>query len=203
MRYFVTGIGTEIGKTLTSSILVEALEADYWKPIQSGELENSDTLKVKALISNNKSQFHQESYRLKAAMSPHAAAQRENIEIQTANCTLPQTQNRLIIEGAGGLHVPLNDTDCIIDLIAQFKAETILVSQHYLGSINHTLLSVEALENKGLKIKGIIFNGDENKDTENIILSKTGLKLLGRIPQIDKIDKNSVKTIAQQFKHIK
>ena len=130
MRYFVTGIGTEIGKTITSAILVEALESDYWKPIQAGELECSDTHKVKDLITNNKSQFHQESYRLKAAMSPHAAAQKEGREIQINKCIAPQTDNTLIIEGAGGLLVPINDTDCIIDLIPQFKAETILVSQH-------------------------------------------------------------------------
>jgi dethiobiotin synthetase len=202
MRYFVTGIGTEIGKTITSAILVEALESDYWKPIQAGELEYSDTHKVKDLISNNKSQFHQESYRLKAAMSPHAAAQKEGLEIQINNCIAPQTDNTLIIEGAGGLLVPLNDTDCIIDLIAQFKAETILVSQHYLGSINHTLLSVEALQKRGLTIKGIIFIGDENKDTEKIILSKTGLHFLGRIPLMNKINQGTIKTIAQIFNHI-
>ena len=147
-KYFVTGIGTEIGKTLTSSILVEALEADYWKPIQAGELENSDTLKVKALISNNKSQFHQESYRLKAAMSPHAAAQRENIEIQTANCTLPQTQNRLIIEGAGGLFVPIKKDFFMIDFIKELRVKTFLITSSKLGCINDTLLSIEALKNK-------------------------------------------------------
>lgn len=202
MRYFVTGIGTEIGKTITSAILVEALESDYWKPIQAGELEYSDTHKVKDLITNNKSQFYQESYRLKTAMSPHAAAQKENIEIQIDNCIAPQTDNILIIEGAGGLLVPLNDSDCIIDMIPKFNAETILVSQHYLGSINHTLLSVEALQKRGLSIKGIIFNGDENIDTEKIILSKTGLSFLGRIPLLDKINQDSIKTIAQSFKHI-
>ncbi|MGB1931634.1 MAG: dethiobiotin synthase [Flavobacteriales bacterium] len=202
MRYFVTGIGTEIGKTISSAILVEALEADYWKPIQAGELENSDTKKVFNLISNTKSQFHQESYRLKAAMSPHAAAQREGLEIQLTNCKVPSTENTLIIEGAGGLLVPLNDTDCIIDLIPQFKAETILISQHYLGSINHTLLSVEALQKRGLSIKGILFNGEENKETEDIILSKTGLPSLGRIPPLKSINKDTIKTVAQHFKHL-
>lgn len=202
MRYFVTGIGTEIGKTISSAVLVEALEADYWKPIQAGELENSDTKKVFNLISNTKSQFHQESYRLKAAMSPHAAAQREGLEIQLTNCKVPSTENTLIIEGAGGLLVPLNDTDCIIDLIPQFKAETILISQHYLGSINHTLLSVESLQKRGLSIKGILFNGEENKETENIILSKTGLPSLGRIPTLKSINKDTIKTVAQHFKHL-
>ena len=202
MRYFVTGIGTEIGKTISSAVLVEALKADYWKPIQAGELENSDTQKVKRLISNTKSQFHHERYRLKEAMSPHAAAQREGIEIQLTQCQTPSTENTLIIEGAGGLLVPLNNTDCIIDLIPHFNAETILISQHYLGSINHTLLSVEVLQKRGLSIKGILFNGNENKETEEIILSKTGLMSLGRIPIISTINKETIKAVAQHFKHL-
>ncbi len=202
MKIFISGIGTEIGKTITSAILVEALEADYWKPIQAGELEYSDTDKVKTLISNSNSQFHSETYRLKEAMSPHAAAEREGIEILIHNCNTPQTNNHLIIEGAGGLLVPLNNTDCIIDLIQYSKAEVILVSQHYLGSINHTLLSVKALERREIPIRGIIFNGDKNKDTEQIILSKTGLPFLGRIPTMNPINKESVKSIAQQFKHL-
>ena len=202
MRYFVTGIGTEIGKTISSAVLAEALEADYWKPIQAGELENSDTQKVFNLISNTKSQFHQESYRLKAAMSPHAAAQREGLEIHLSNFKVPSTENTLIIEGAGGLLVPLNNTDCIIDLIPHFQAETILISQHYLGSINHTLLSVESLQRKDLSIKGILFNGKENKQTEQIILSKTGLPSLGRIPTLKSINKDTIKTVAQHFKHL-
>ena len=202
MRYFVTGIGTEIGKTISSAVLVEALKADYWKPIQAGELENSDSQKVKRLISNTKSQFHQERYRLKEAMSPHAAAQREGIEIQLTQCQTPSTENTLIIEGAGGLLVPLNNTDCIIDLIPHFNAETILISQHYLGSINHTLLSVEVLQKRGLSIKGILFNGNENKETEEIILSKTGLMSLGRIPIISTINKETIKAVAQHFKYL-
>lgn len=200
MKYFVTGIGTEIGKTITSAVLVEALESDYWKPIQAGELNFSDTDKVKALISNSKSQFHSESYRLKAAMSPHAASKKEQITIELEQCEVPQTSAPLIIEGAGGLLVPLNEKDCIIDLIAQTKAEAIVVSQHYLGSINHSLLSIEALQQRQIPIKGIIFNGTENKDTENIILSKSRLPFLGRIPILTEVNKASIKAVAQCLK---
>ena len=200
MRYFVTGIGTEIGKTLASAILVEALEADYWKPVQAGELEYTDSQKVKELISNTESKFHSESFRLKLAMSPHAAAQNESIIINTSDCQIPKTDKPLIIEGAGGLLVPLNDEECIIDLIKKLKVEVILVSQHYLGSINHTLLSIETLKNRKIPIKGILFNGDENKDTENIILSKSGLNNLGRIPTLKTVDKTSIKEIAEQLK---
>jgi dethiobiotin synthetase len=200
MKYFVTGIGTEIGKTIASAILVEALEADYWKPVQAGELEYTDSQKVKDLISNTESKFYSESFRLKLAMSPHAAAQNENMTITTSNFNPPKADKPLIIEGAGGLLVPLNDKECIIDLIKKLKVEVILISQHYLGSINHTLLSIEALKNRNIPIKGILFNGDENKDTENIILSKSGLNNLGRIPRLKTVDKTSIKEIAEQLK---
>lgn len=202
MRYFVTGIGTEIGKTLASAILVEALNADYWKPIQAGELDYSDSHKVKDLISNSKSVFHPESYRLKLPMSPHAAAEKENTNIEISKCQLPSTNNSLIVEGAGGLLVPLNKKECIIDLIEKLNLEVILVSQHYLGSINHTLLSIEALKRRHIPIKGILFNGNENIDTESIILSKSGLDKLGRIPLLNTVDKTSVKKIAEQLNFV-
>lgn len=202
MRYFVTGIGTEIGKTLASAILVEALNADYWKPIQAGELDYSDSHKVKDLISNSKSVFHPESYRLKLPMSPHAAAEKENTNIEISKCQLPSTNNSLIVEGAGGLLVPLNKKECIIDLIEKLNLEVILVSKHYLGSINHTLLSIEALKRRHIPIKGILFNGNENIDTESIILSKSGLDKLGRIPLLNTVDKTSVKKIAEQLNFV-
>ena len=192
-QYFVTGIGTEIGKTVCSAIVVEALQADYWKPVQAGELDHSDTHKVQALISNSKSIFHPESYRLKAPMSPHAAAKLDNTEINLLDIIPPKTQNHLIVEGAGGLHVPLNDKDLIIDLIQHLKVETILVSKNYLGSINHTLLSIEALQHRKIPIKGIIFNGEPNKETESIIEYRTGLTVLGRVPLIEKVDQHFIK----------
>ena len=203
MKYFITGIGTEIGKTITSAILTEALQADYWKPIQAGDLENTDTDKVRSLISNKKSNFHEESYRLKHAMSPHAAAKREGVHINLKNIKMPKHPNPLIIEGAGGLLVPLNDTDCVIDLTDQMDCEVILVSQNYLGSINHTLLSIEALKNRFIPIKGILFNGPENSETKEIILSKTGLKYLGSIPLLDEISKKSIKEVSKTFARLK
>ena len=145
MRLFVTGIGTEVGKTVISAILTEALEADYWKPVQAGDLDYSDTHKVKDLVSNSKSVFHCETHALNHPMSPHAAAERDGVEISLNDFQIPKTDNHLVIEGAGGLMVPLNRKDCIIDLIENFGVEAVLVSRNYLGSINHTLLSVEAL----------------------------------------------------------
>ena len=145
MRLFVTGIGTEVGKTVIAAILTEALEADYWKPVQAGDLDYSDTHKVRDLVSHDKSVFHPETHALHHPMSPHAAAERDGVEISLDDFQLPQTENNLIVEGAGGLMVPLNSKDCIIDLIEKLDIEVVLVSRNYLGSINHTLLSVEGI----------------------------------------------------------
>ena len=185
---FVTGIGTGIGKTIVSAVLTEKLKADYWKPVQSGDLDNSDTMKVKSLVSNPVTVFHPETYRLTQPFSPHKSAAIDGIEIDPAKFIIPQTDNRLIIEGAGGLMVPLNDSFLMIDLIKQLNAEVILVSQNYLGSINHTLLSVFALKKYDINIKGIIFNGEHNPNSESYILNYTGLKLLGHIAEFTEIN---------------
>nr|WP_067061061.1 dethiobiotin synthase [Mucilaginibacter sp. L294] len=190
---FVTGIGTDIGKTLISAILVQKITCDYWKPIQSGELENSDTMKVQRLVSNTTSVFHQESYRLTQPYSPHKSAELDGIEIDEKTIIAPKTNNQLLIEGAGGLMVPLNNHALVIDLIKQLNAEVILVSQNYLGSINHTLLSIEALKQRGIAIKGVIFNGEENTSTEDYITAYAQVKHLGRVPFMDTVDKESVK----------
>jgi len=198
-NYFVTGIGTNIGKTIVSAILTEALETDYWKPIQAGDLDFSDSLKVESLISNTKTKIHPEAYRLNKPMSPHAAAKLDNITIDLEKIELPKTTNNLIIEGAGGLMVPLNNKDLIIDLIKKLDVEVILVSQNYLGSINHTLLSLEVLNSYGLKIKGIIFNGDVNNETEQYILNFSGVQFLGRINYHQEITKKVVLEYKTKF----
>ena len=199
MKYFITGIGTDVGKTIASAIITEALEADYWKPIQAGDLEDSDTHKIQKYISNTKTIFHPNSYALNTPASPHFAAEVDNIEIDINKIQEPQTKNKLVIEGAGGLFVPLNEKDTIIDLI-QSDYKVIVVSRHYLGSINHTLLTIEALQNRKIAIAGIVFNGDENKATEEIILSKTGLHVLGRIENEPYFDKNVICYYADKFR---
>jgi dethiobiotin synthetase len=201
-RYFVTGIGTDVGKTVVSAILVKALKANYWKPIQAGDLENTDRMKVQALTSMSADYFHPERYLLPYPMSLHASAERAGIEIEIDKLIVPQHANKLIIEGAGGLMVPLNRKNLIIDLIPQFNAEVILVSRHYLGSINHTLLSLEALENRGIKLKGIIFNGDENQDTESIILEKSGARFLGRVSETNKLNREFIEKESLKFSGI-
>ncbi len=198
MKLFVTGISTDVGKTIASAIVVEALQADYWKPIQAGDLKNSDTEKVKKLVQNSKSQYYESSYKLTTPASPHYAASLDNVKIDLDKIIEPLTSNHIVIEGAGGILVPLNETDCVIDLI-QNDYKLILVSRHYLGSINHTLLTIEALKNKKISIAGIIFSGDENKATESIILSKTNVKMIGRIENEPYFDQNVISYYANLF----
>ncbi len=191
-HYFVTGICTDVGKTLASAILVEALEADYWKPLQAGELNNTDSMKVRSLISNSKTVIHPEAFLLSEPLSPHAAAEIDEVQIKLEDIVLPQTANTLIIEGAGGLMVPINNNDLIIDLIKKLNIEVILVSEFYLGSINHTLLSAYALQSNNIKVAGIVFNGIPVPTSENFILKHTGLKHLLSINEEELIDKNTI-----------
>lgn len=198
-KYIIAGISTEIGKTFVSSIVVEALQADYWKPIQAGNLEDSDTITVRRLVSNRTSVFHPEAYQLKEPMSPHAAAALEGITIALETIQLPQTSNNLVVELAGGLMVPLNDKDLIIDLVKALNLPVILVSKNYLGSINHTLLSIEALKSRQIPIAGIIFNGDSTPSSEQYILQYTGVPCLGRIPTQTSLDASIVTSLAKNL----
>lgn len=195
--YFITGISTEVGKTVAAAIVTEALEADYWKPVQAGDLDNSDTHKVKRYISNCKSVFHQNAYALQTPMSPHAAAEIDSINIDLKNVTPPNTNNHLVIEGAGGLLVPLNDTDTILDLIKP-DYKVIVVSRHYLGSINHTLLTVNLLTAKGFDVS-IIFSGNAHPTTESIIKKMANVTVIGRIDEEPYFDKNVIKEYANKF----
>ena len=199
MKLFITGIGTDVGKTIASAIITEALEADYWKPIQAGDLDNSDSHKVKSQISNSKSQFYPNSYALNTPASPHLAAEIDGITIDLEKIQEPETNNHLVVEGAGGLFVPLNDQDCVIDLIKP-DYKVIVVSRHYLGSINHTLLTIEALKSRNIAIAGILFNGNENQSTESIILNKTGVKYIGRIDEEPYFDQNVIREYADLFR---
>jgi dethiobiotin synthetase len=189
---FVTGIGTGIGKTIVSAALVEKLKADYWKPVQSGDLDNSDTIKVKSLITNTVSVFHPEAYKLTQPFSPHKSAAIDGIKIDQNMIILPKTNNTLIIEGAGGLMVPLKDNFLMIDLIKQLNAEVILVSRNYLGSINHTLLSIDALKHRNIPIMGIIFSGLKDIYSKEFILDYSGVESLGHIPEYPVIDKKAI-----------
>jgi dethiobiotin synthetase len=197
MNLFVTAIDTDSGKTLSSAILCEALEADYWKPIQAGLPRDLDT--VLELVSNSKSKFYNETYLLKTPASPHAAAKLESIEIKISDFQVPVTSRNLVIEGAGGCLVPINEKDFVIDLIPVFRASVILVADLYLGSINHTLLTLEALQKRNLDVRGIIFNGEGNYESEQIILRHSQLKCLLKIRPEENLGKDVVKKYASQF----
>lgn len=199
MKLFITGISTDVGKTIASAIIVEALEADYWKPIQAGDVDHSDSHKIKSFVSNVTTVIHPNSYLLNTPASPHLAAEIDGISIDLENIIEPDTNNHLVIEGAGGVFVPLNEADCVIDLIRS-DYKVIVVSRHYLGSINHTLLTIESLLNRKIAIAGIIFSGDENKSTESVILNKTGIKCIGRIEQEPYFDQNVIKEYADRFR---
>ncbi len=196
----VAGIGTGVGKTFISAIVTEALEADYWKPVQAGNLDDTDTDFVKSHISNQQSFFHPEAYRLEQPMSPHAAAAIDRIEISADRLFVPETKNKIVIEPAGGLMVPLNGKLLNIHLLEKWKLPVLLVSRNYLGSINHTLLSVYALRQHGAALAGIIFNGERNEATENFIADHTGVLCIGRIDEEKTIDKAVVKKYAGQFR---
>lgn len=194
--YFITGISTDVGKTVVAAIVTQALEADYWKPIQAGELDDSDTHKLKRWVSNSKTKFHPSAYNLKTPMSPHAAAEIDGVKISAKLIKRPNIKNTLVVEGAGGILVPINKTETIADLI-QTKDRVIVVSRHYLGSINHTLLTIAQLKAKKIKVFGIIFNGAENKTTEDIIAKMSGVPIIGRIDQEPFIDTNVINEYAE------
>lgn len=197
MNYFVTAIGTDSGKSLISSILVEALKADYWKPVQAGAPGDTET--VKSLVSNPVTKFHPEAHRLKMPASPHAAARYEHLHIQLDDFVLPETENELVVEGAGGVLVPLNDEDYVIDIAKELNLQVVLVSNLYLGSINHTLLTIDYLERNGFKIKGLIFNGEANPESERIIEQKSGYKVLLRLPKLSLINKEVIQYWADEL----
>lgn len=195
-QFFVTGISTDVGKTITSAVLVEALEADYWKPVQTGDDSDSET--ISNLISNTKTVLHKSSYSLKAPMSPHAAAALEGVYIDHNKIQEPKTENHLVIEGAGGVLVPLNDSDTLLDIIMP-TYHVVVVVKHYLGSINHSLLTIKWLLLKGYDV-AILFNGEPNKASEDIITKITGVPVLGRIGQEATLTKEVVKKYAEQLR---
>ena len=150
-QFIITGIGTDIGKTVVSAIITQTLDAVYWKPIQAGELENSDSLKVQNWTTDSVI-ILPEKFRLSQPMSPHAAAEIDGVEITKEAFQLPLVERNLVVEGAGGLMVPLNNKGLLlIDLFVGWNLPVIVVSRHYVGSINHTLLTVEALKNRKIK----------------------------------------------------
>ncbi len=200
MNLFITGIGTNVGKTVASAVLTEALQADYWKPIQSGVVEGKDSDTVKSLITNSKSVFHPETYLLKEPLSPHFAAKLDGVTIQLDKINLPKTTNHLIIEGAGGLLVPINDAQYVIDIAKQLDCEIVLVISSYLGCINHSLLSIDYLLRNHFKIKALVFNGTFEPEVKQAITGYVKNTLIIDVPQVDELSKPSILQISTQIK---
>lgn len=185
-RFFITGIGTDVGKTVVAAIVSEALNAHYWKPIQSGDLDNSDSIKIQNWTANVT--ILQEQYRLTKPLSPHTSARLDGVTI-TKEMPLPEVNDTLIVEGAGGILVPVNDSgNTIADVITHWDIPVILVVKHYLGSINHTLLTLEYLKTKGIRLAGIIVTGNAHEESEQIIQTITGNGINLHIPLATQVD---------------
>src|SRR6266496_3115946 len=217
---FITGIGTGVGKTIVAAIITEALQTDYWKPVQAGTEDGTDALQVKDFITNTASVIHSEVYNLSLAASPHIAAQKDNVKIdldvivnkyeqlvignsQSAmgSRQLPTANCQLIMEGAGGLLVPLNENEFVIDLIEKLKAKVILVSRNYLGSINHSLLTAAVCKQRKLDVIGWIFN-DQYMNYEDEIVQWSGYRKIVSIPFTKNINSLFIKQQADKYKNV-
>ena len=198
---FITGTGTDVGKTIASAVLVQALQADYWKPVQAGYAEGTDTDFIREMTDIDNGCVHPEMYKLKLAASPHIAAREEAIEIDTGRIAsgLPSTKNQLIVEGAGGLMVPLNSQEFVIDLIIKLNARVILVSRNYLGSINHSLLTALICRQKKIDVIGWIFN-DHYGEYEDEIAYWSGYPVIGKLPRLNEVSRSLIAEQAASMK---
>jgi dethiobiotin synthetase len=186
---FVTGIGTGVGKTMVSAILTKALQADYWKPVQAGYADGTDSEWIRDMLAGSSSVVHPEVYKLKMAASPHIAAREEGkrISVKKICAHIPENNRTLIIEGAGGLLVPLNESEFIIDLIKAIGAKVVLVSRNYLGSINHSLLTAQVCRQMKIPVVGWIFN-DQYLDYEEEIIQWSNFPRIATIPYSEEKD---------------
>lgn len=193
-RLFITGTDTDVGKTVISAILMAGLKGVYWKPVQSGLDDITDTQWIKEKTELPNAHFHPETYRLTLPLSPHAAAAHDGIRIDLNAFEIPKTKpsDTLIIEGAGGILVPLNDRHFMVDLMIKLKAHIILVSRSSLGTINHTLLSLDFLKRKGLKVMGVVMNGERNPDNKEAIERYGKVKVLAQVEPIPMLNKKSL-----------
>ena len=197
----IAGTGTDVGKTVFAAALVAALDGYYWKPIQAGLMGETDAQIVRRLCGLSADRILPEVYRLATAASPHFAAERAGVTIDKSKLAIPATPGPLVIEGAGGLLVPLTRQLLQIDLFAEWKAPVILVASTRLGTINHSLLSVEALKRRAITILGIAFIGAANPDNERTICEMGGVKTLGRLPTIEALDAASLQqAFSENFK---
>jgi dethiobiotin synthetase len=199
---FISGIGTGIGKTLVAAVLTEALKADYWKPVQAGYAPGTDSTLMASLISNEETRIHPETYKLKLAASPHIAAREENLRIDLSrileNYKKLDPLRPLIIEGAGGLLVPLNENEFVLDLVKKLDARLILVSRNYLGSINHSLMTAEICRQAGLDVAGWVFN-DQYLHYEPEIAEWSKYRILFSLPKMEEVSDRTVREVSERI----
>ncbi|OJW80204.1 MAG: dethiobiotin synthase [Bacteroidetes bacterium 46-16] len=196
----IAGIHTDIGKTIASAVLAEALDADYWKPVQAGGLDNTDSNIVRSLITNGAARVHPEAVRLTQPMSPHAAAAIDDVVIDHTTFTFPATDKTLLVETAGGLLSPLYGSATMAEFIEYYKLPAILVSNNYLGSINHTLLTIEVMQKRNIPIAALVLCGRENKDSEEYISAYSGIPVTARIPFFEQLNSAAIKECAIAIK---
>ena len=193
---FVTGIGTDVGKTIASAVIVKALQADYWKPVQCGDLDNTDTHKVKKLTG---CKIHPETYRLQAPMSPHAAAEKENVQLKLSEINLPKSDNHIVVEGAGGIMVPFSSTETYLNLMLKLSLPIVLVTRHYLGSINHTMLSWSVLKAAGINVVALVISGKPHETTEQYFSTQMDVPFI-RISELDEVNEAGISREAERLK---
>jgi dethiobiotin synthetase len=193
---FITGIGTDVGKTIASAVITKALEADYWKPVQCGDLDNSDSIKIARLTVL---ETLSEAFKLNAPMSPHAAADLEGVELNIDKIEVPQTHKTIVVEGAGGIMVPLNSRETYLDLMLKLNLPVVLVTRHYLGSINHTMLSWKVLKETGLNVVALVISGKAHETTESHFATQMDVPFI-RINELLELNSETIATEAERLK---
>lgn len=197
----IAGIHTNIGKTIAAAVIAEAISADYWKPVQAG-IQERDAELLKKLLTNGANRVHDEAVLLSQPLSPHTAAEIDNVAIDFKTFTWPETDKPLLVETAGGLLSPMSGNTTMADFITHYNLPIILVTMNYLGSINHTLLTIEVLRSRGIKVLGLIVNGLENESSEQFILNYSGIPFIARIPYISDLTNEGIQRYAMQLKPI-
>ena len=197
--FFVTGTDTDVGKTLVSAWLMTHVDAAYWKPVQAGVEPETDSMTVRRLAEVPAERILPEAYVLPEAMAPHEAARRAGLIIDMTKLSPPATDRLLLAEGAGGLLVPLNETAYVIDLAEQLEMPILLVARSTLGTINHTLLSIEALRRRGLPLAGVVMNGPETPHNRAAIERYGGVNVIAEIPWLPSVTRATLRAIEPEL----
>jgi dethiobiotin synthetase len=197
--FFVTGTDTDVGKTLVSAWLLTQLDASYWKPVQAGVMPETDSSVVRRLAEIEPDRILPAAYVLPEAIAPHEAARRAGIAIDMAKFVPPVSDRPLVVEGAGGLMVPLTDTAYVIDLAAELHLPLVLVARSTLGTINHTLLSLEAIRRRGLPLAGVVINGPETPHNRAAIERYGQVEVIAEIPWLDVVNRSTLLTIEPEL----